>query len=114
MSQVMPTYEVYLDTEGFPLDLTSPVRTTDVMYYDSGIWIGRDEDRIFVPYHQLEVIREVDEPERATGGETEATAKAETEAGVEAETDAGEEGETDAAKDGDGEPTDEPPTDPVE
>ena len=106
MSQPLPTYEVYLDTEGFPLDLTSPVRTTDVMYYDSGIWIGRDEDRIFVPYHQLEVIREVEEPERATGGETEAAAEAETEAAVE--------GETDAAKDGEGEPTDEPPTDPVE
>jgi hypothetical protein len=98
MSQPLPTYEVYLDTEGVPLDLTSPVRTTDVMYYDSGIWMGRDEDRIFVPYHQVEAIREVEEPEPATDDETEGTGDPETKPteGAEAE------------------PTDEPPSDPVE
>lgn len=102
MSQVMPTYEVYLDTEGFPLDLTSPVRTTDVMYYDSGIWIGREEDRIFVPYHQLEVIREIEEQGSATDHETDETGELEADA------------ELEAGAEPEAESTDEPPTDPVE
>ena len=106
MSQPLPTYEVYLDTEGFPLDLTSPVRTTDVMYYDSGIWIERDGDRIFVPYHEVEVIREVEEPEPPTDGETDAAAEAEAEAALE--------GDPATTEEADTEPPDEPPTDPVE
>ncbi|MFW5938569.1 MAG: hypothetical protein ACOCSN_06460 [Halanaeroarchaeum sp.] len=93
MTQSLPTYEVYVDTEGLPLDLTSPVRTTDVMYYDSGIWIEREKDRIFVPYHQVEVIREVEEPD----GETAPESAAEREGNGEPT-----------------EPTDEPPRDPVE
>jgi len=93
MPQSLPSYEVYLDTEGLPLDLTSPVRTTDVMYYDSGIWIARDEDRIFVPYHQVEVIREVEKPDDAMPAESETA----TEATVETT-----------------ETTGEPPSDPVE
>lgn len=59
MSESLPTYEVYIDTESLPLDLTSPIETTDVMYYDTGIWIEREQDRLFVPYRKVEAIREL-------------------------------------------------------
>ncbi|WP_050047739.1 hypothetical protein [Halanaeroarchaeum sulfurireducens] len=61
MSQSTPTYEAHLDTADMPLDLTSPVRPVDVLFYDSGIWLVREQDRVFVPYRHVNVVREVDE-----------------------------------------------------
>ncbi|MFB6094310.1 MAG: hypothetical protein ABEJ77_05160 [Halanaeroarchaeum sp.] len=85
MSQTTPTYEVYVDATGLPLDVSSPIATADVQYYDSGVWIDRADDRLFFPYRQVEYIREVP-------------------AGASAES-------TETAPD---EGTDEPPSDPVE
>lgn len=38
----------------------SPVKTRDIQYYDSGVWLTRDSEdgRIFFPYEQVRMIRE--------------------------------------------------------
>lgn len=96
MSTSLPTYEVYLDTEGLPLDLTSPVHTSDIMYYDTGIWIDRERDRLFLPYRRVQVIRELTDRDAVA-----------SEAETDAELDAREEVQSEAGQT-------EPPTDPVE
>ncbi|UWG46892.1 hypothetical protein HSRCO_0597 [Halanaeroarchaeum sp. HSR-CO] len=102
MSESLPTYEVYLDTEGLPLDLTSPVHTADIMYYDTGIWIEREQDRLFVPYRRVQVIRELTDRSAAVAE------------GTEPEAETVETGETEPTEtDPDGRTT-EPPSDPVE
>lgn len=58
MARANPTYEVHLDTTGVSLDVVSPVQTSDVRFYDTGVWVGREGDRVFVPYHRIELIRE--------------------------------------------------------
>jgi len=52
-------YEVYLSLdEESDLPVDSPVETTAIDYYDSGIWVSLDEGRAFFPYAQLRMIRE--------------------------------------------------------
>ncbi|MGM0399653.1 MAG: hypothetical protein ACQEQY_11785, partial [Halobacteriota archaeon] len=101
MSESLPTYEVYLDTEGLPLDLTSPVHTADIMYYDTGIWIEREQDRLFVPYRRVQVIRELTERSASAGEERETEADGDAKTATTAETEPDERAT-------------EPPNDPVE
>jgi hypothetical protein len=52
-------YEVYLATDAeTELPVDSPVETTAIDYYDSGIWLTLAEGRAFFPYAQLRMIRE--------------------------------------------------------
>ncbi|MFB6134078.1 MAG: hypothetical protein ABEJ55_03740 [Halanaeroarchaeum sp.] len=82
MTRTNPTYEVHVDTAGLSLDVVSPMESSDVRFYDSGVWVGREGDRLFVPYDRIEVIRE-------GTGETTAPGEgaAESTAGTEPETD---------------------------
>lgn len=71
------TYRVYLREEPPSPSLSSPLLTRLIDYYDSGIWIHRDDGRVFVPYHQIQLIEEVEgteaEAAAAESGTTEAT-----------------------------------------
>jgi hypothetical protein len=52
-------YEVHLATDAVKqLDVSSPVETDRIDYYDSGLWVGRPDGRDFFPYHQVLTIRE--------------------------------------------------------
>jgi hypothetical protein len=79
MAQTRPTYEVHIDTQGLPLDLTSPVETPDVKYYDAGIWLTRSNDRVFLPYRSVLAIREVPADAADDDAETAEPTAAETE-----------------------------------
>jgi hypothetical protein len=53
------TYEVHLQSELVDeLDIDSPVETERIDYYDSGLWVRREEGRDFFPYHYVLTIRE--------------------------------------------------------
>jgi len=95
MSHPGHTYEVHFETTNLAVDVTSPVRSSGVKYYDSGVWIDRETDRIFVPYRRVKLIREIRE-----GTEHEATTEEPERPAEESEEPA--------------ESASEPPTDPVE
>ena len=59
-----PTYAVHLRSETTGLD--SPLETNRIDFFDAGIWVFRSDERLFLPYHQVELIRE----QRADGEET--------------------------------------------
>jgi hypothetical protein len=63
-------YEVYLVDVDIAGDgaASSPVRTRDIRYYDSGVWVRSDGSRTFYPYAQIRRIEEIDDVE---GGGTE-------------------------------------------
>jgi hypothetical protein len=52
------TYEVHL-TEELSADVTSPVTTDRLDFYDSGVWAHGDAGRDFFPYERVAVIREL-------------------------------------------------------
>lgn len=56
-----PTFEVYLRTSELPdTGVTSPVETDRLDYYDTGIWVTRDDGgRVFFPWDRVDMIREV-------------------------------------------------------
>ena len=62
------TYTVYLREQSPNPEVTSPLATDRIDYYDAGIWVHREEDRLFLPYHQIQLIREGIEPEDLTSG----------------------------------------------
>lgn len=67
-----PTYEVHLRTAELPdVGMTSPVETDRLDFYDTGIWVVREDGgRVFFPWDRVEMIREVPAPtteEAATG-----------------------------------------------
>ena len=57
------TYRIHLREESPDEDVKSPLTTDRIDYYDSGIWVHREEDRLFLPYHQIQLIREGAESE---------------------------------------------------
>jgi hypothetical protein len=61
-------YAVYLrESISSELDVESPIETDYIDFYDSGIWVARDEGRAFYPYEHVLTIHEgegtEDEPE---------------------------------------------------
>ncbi|UPV74567.1 hypothetical protein M0R89_00510 [Halorussus limi] len=55
-------YSVYLvqrpGEQGGKREVTSPVRGHELKFYDSGVWLDREEGRNFFPYDQIRTIRE--------------------------------------------------------
>lgn len=71
-----PTYEVHLRTAELPdTGMTSPVETDRIDFYDTGIWVTReDNERVFFPWDRVDMIREVPAaPEEAAATEAPAT-----------------------------------------
>ncbi len=54
------TYRVYLREASPHPSVTSPVETDHIEYYDSGVWLDRAGGRVFLPYHQIQLIAEGD------------------------------------------------------
>lgn len=54
------TYRVYLREASPHPAVTSPVETDHIEYYDSGVWLDRSGGRVFLPYHQIQLIAEGD------------------------------------------------------
>ena len=54
------TYAVYLrEGETAGPDVTSPVETSHIDFYDTGIWVTRDDGgRDFFPWERVDMIRE--------------------------------------------------------
>ena len=65
------TYRIHLREESPSEDVTSPLTTSRIDYYDSGIWVHREEDRLFLPYHQIQLIREGTESEEESNASEE-------------------------------------------
>lgn len=62
-------YHVHLsDDVAAALDLTSPIETDRIDYYDAGIWVGTDDGRDFFPYEHVLTIRERAPPEPVAPG----------------------------------------------
>jgi hypothetical protein len=52
-------YAVYLrESISSELDVESPIETDYIDFYDSGIWVARDEGRAFYPYQHVLTIHE--------------------------------------------------------
>jgi hypothetical protein len=70
------SYHVHLKANvAEELGVDSPVETERIDYYDSGLWVSRDEGRDFYPYENVLTVHE-----RPASGETvtdEATAEEE-------------------------------------
>ncbi|MFB6082230.1 MAG: hypothetical protein ABEJ67_05355 [Halanaeroarchaeum sp.] len=88
-------YEVYVDAADVDVALSSPLSASEVQFYDSGVWIERDRDRLFVPYRRIDLIREHrgstteeyrDIGEELSGAETNAEGEADAETETKAET----------------------------
>lgn len=54
-----PTFEVYLEDDPTGPDLESPVVTDHIDYYETGIWLSLERERVFVPFRTVEAIREL-------------------------------------------------------
>ena len=56
-----PTYAVYLRETDFPgVEVSSPVETDRLEFYDTGIWATREDGgRDFFPWERVALIREV-------------------------------------------------------
>lgn len=56
------SYSVYLvehaGSQGGERQVTSPVRGSELDFYDSGVWLTRESGRNFFPYDQIRTIRE--------------------------------------------------------
>ena len=63
-----PTYEVHLRTAELPdAGITSPVETDRLDFYDTGIWVSREDGhRDFFPWDRVDLIREVPAPAEGT------------------------------------------------
>lgn len=53
------TYHVHL-REAAPAEVEEPIETGHLDFYDSGVWIDRETDRVFFPWAQVAMIREVE------------------------------------------------------
>lgn len=81
-----PEYEIHLVGDApAELDVESPVPTRRIDYYDSGVWIDREGDRLFLPYERVFAIRETGSGESATG---ESASDSEAASGTEGRADA--------------------------
>ncbi|WP_202935091.1 hypothetical protein [Halorussus amylolyticus] len=56
------TYSVYLvqhpGSQGGERQVTSPVSGSALDFYESGVWLTREEGKNFFPYEQIRTIRE--------------------------------------------------------
>ncbi|MFB6153307.1 MAG: hypothetical protein ABEJ27_03550 [Halodesulfurarchaeum sp.] len=53
-----PVYQVYLRPDVDVPGVESPVHTKRIDFYDAGVWVMGDDERLFLPYHRIQVIRE--------------------------------------------------------
>lgn len=88
------TYSVYLverGESGGEREITSPVEGYELQFYDTGVWLERENGRNFFPYEQIRTIRELSD-----GAKRELEAEAESEPDTEREAEAS--GESDPAE----------------
>lgn len=79
------TYSVYLierqGSQGGERQVTSPVRGSELDFYDSGVWLTREAGRNFFPYDEIRTIREHAEEETETESDAETATEDEGEGG---------------------------------
>ena len=67
------TYSVYLTerqgSQGGERQVTSPIKGTELDFYDSGVWLTRETGRNFFPYGEVRTIREHPEGGHGEGGQ---------------------------------------------
>lgn len=65
------TYEVVVEGDvADELGLDAPIETDHIDYYDTGIWLSLERERVFVPFRTVAAIRELPAPAELVASES--------------------------------------------